>query len=74
MADFIQIIELISKHTPGGHRIVLTIENGHAGWHAIDAGGLEIENLDGADKDLIEQANDMLCVAHGWLSANKNVL
>ncbi len=66
-ADALQAItNKISLHTPKGYVISLCIEDG-AAWVELGkdfAGNIQLP--DSADKNLLEQLNDALCVANGW--------
>lgn len=56
----------VSLHTPKGYVISLCIEDG-AAWVELGkdfAGNIQLP--DSADKNLLEQLNDALCVANGW--------
>ena len=71
--EFIEVINKMAASTPAGHQIILTIESGYAGFHAVTTNG-EIDNLPSADKDLEEQANDMLCVVNGWIGPTESAI
>ena len=60
------IANKVSLHTPKGYMISLCIEDG-AAWVELGkdfAGNIQLP--DSADKNLLEQLNDALCVANGW--------
>ena len=60
------IANKVSKHTPKGYVISLCIEDG-AAWVELGkdfAGNIQLP--DSADKNLLEQLNDALCIANGW--------
>ncbi len=60
------IANKVSLHTPKGYVISLCIEDG-AAWVELGkdfAGNIQLP--DSADKNLLEQLNDALCVANGW--------
>jgi len=60
------IANKVSLHTPKGYVISLCIEDG-AAWVELGkdfAGNIQLP--DSADKNLLEQINDALCVANGW--------
>jgi hypothetical protein len=60
------IANKVALHTPKGYVISLCIEDG-AAW--VDLGKDfegSIQLPDSADKNLLEQLNDALCVANGW--------
>lgn len=60
------IANKVSLHTPKGYVISLCIEDG-AVWVELGkdfAGNIQLP--DSADKSLLEQFNDALCVANGW--------
>ena len=66
-ADTLQdIANKVSLHTPKGYVISLCVEDG-AAWIELGkdfAGNIQLP--DSADKNLLEQLNDALCVANGW--------
>ena len=60
------IAHKVALHTPKGYVISLCIEDG-AAWVELGkdfAGNIHLP--DGADKNLLEQLNNALCVANGW--------
>ena len=60
------IVNKVSKHTPEGNVISLCIEDG-AAWVELGKDFVGCIKLpDSADKNLLEQLNDALCVANGW--------
>ena len=69
-ADALQAIaNRVCQHCPSGYVISLCMEDG-AAWVQLDKGRAGFVGLpDAADKTLLEQLNDALCVANGW-SAN----
>jgi hypothetical protein len=67
-ADALQAIaNAVSAHTPPGFVIGLNIEHG-AAWVELWGGGAGYADLpDSAGKTLLEQLNDALCIANGWM-------
>ena len=60
------IANKVAQHTPEGCVISLCIEDGSA-WVELGkhfAGNVQLP--DSADKNLLEQLNDALCIANGW--------
>lgn len=60
------IINKICEHLPINYTICLYMENGSAYVKLFDPLTKEIELPDTADKTLIDQLNDALCVANGF--------
>jgi hypothetical protein len=66
VVSFFDITERVCKNLPDGFEIQLCMENGSA-WVALnDQDGRYRPLPDAADKTLIEQLNDALCVAKGF--------
>lgn len=64
-----EIAEKVCKNVPHGFIISLCMENGCA-WVELDKLGRHIPLPDSADKTLVEQLNDALCVANGFIESN----
>ena len=67
--DINDIINKICKHLPKGYELSLIMKNGstqiemYNGWTKIELG-------DSADKSLVEQLGDALCIANGFIEKN----
>ena len=67
--DLQAVANKVCQHIPGNALLSLCMENG-AAW--VELGVDKIGNVklpDSADKSLLEQINDALCVANGWIDA-----
>ena len=64
-----EIAEKVCKNVPHNFVISLCMENGCA-WVELDKLGRHIPLPDSADKTLVEQLNDALCVANGFIESN----
>lgn len=62
------ICNKICQHCPPGYVISLCMEDGAAWVQLGEAWAGFVDIPDAADKSLIEQLNDALCVANGWSS------
>jgi len=64
-----EIAEKICLHVPHDYIISLCMESG-AAWVEMEKLGKHIPLPDSADKTLVEQLNDALCVANGFIESN----
>ena len=64
-----EIAEKVCKNVPHDFIISLCMENGCARVE-LDKLGRHIPLPDSADKTLVEQLNDALCVANGFIESN----
>ena len=67
-----EIAEKVCKNVPHDYIISLCMENG-AAWVELEKLGRHIRLPDSADKTLVEQLNDALCVANGFIESNVTV-
>jgi len=64
--DLLCVAEKMCKHTPPGYVIILNFEEG-ACFVQLGKDGIGFIDLpDSADKTILEQLNDALCVANGF--------
>jgi hypothetical protein len=64
-----EIAEKVCKNVPHDYIISLCMENGCA-WVELEKLGWHISLPDSADKTIVEQLNDALCVANGFIESN----
>ena len=60
------IANLVCLHCPPGYEIKIQMEDGSASIELWKAGHGSVELPDPADKQLLEQLNDAICIANGW--------
>lgn len=65
MKDINEIAEQCCGRLPTGFILSIRFENGCA-FVELEENGNNIELPDSADKNLVEQTNDALCVSLGW--------
>ena len=62
-----RMVDIICGHLPTGWTVALEMEKGSATVNAVDDFGNFATLPDTADKTIIEQLNDALLVANGWV-------
>ena len=66
--DFNNMMEAVCRNLPEGWSLVLDLENGAATVRLYEPKEKEMGLPDPADKTLVEQMNDALLVANGWVN------
>ena len=62
-----RMVNIVCGHLPIGCVVTLEMEHGSADVNLIDTNGDYVNLPDTTDKTIIEQLNDALLVANGWV-------
>lgn len=70
--DIEKLADATCKHLPNGYDVSLCMENGAAWVELHNEEGIKLNLPDSADKGLVEQVNDAIAVANGFMPELNN--